>query len=98
MWKKVTTKNQFLDIKIGDVLLKYPVLDKPLLAFDEATAENIALRVVSRNDHELQEIDFVLTEQNIDHEIIMGLSDIVFRPIKKTCTGVIEDGRYWINK
>lgn len=98
MWKKVTSENQLQDIKIGAVLIKYPVLDEPLPTFDEATPENIALRVVSRNDNELQEIDFVLAEKKIDYKIIIGLSDIVFSPIKKTYSGVIEDGRYWFNE
>ena len=98
MWKKVTTVSQLQNIKIGTGFIKYPVLDEPLPTFDEATPEKITLRVVSRNDNELQEMDFVLAEQKIEHEIIMGLSDIVFSPIKKTYTGVIEDGRYWINE
>ena len=38
MWKKVTTESQLQDIEIGTVLIKYPVLDKQLLTFDEETS------------------------------------------------------------
>ena len=96
MWKKVTTKNQLQDIKIGTELKMYPINGDPLPTFDKATSENSALRIVSRNDHELLEIDFVSSEQKINHELIMGLNKIVFSPIKKTYAGVIENGRYWI--
>lgn len=98
MWQKVTSINQLNHLMIGAILTKYPVIDEPVETFEDANPENSDLRFVSRNDNELQEIDFVPAEQKIETSLALGLNSIKLNPIYQTYLGVINDGRYWINE
>jgi hypothetical protein len=98
MWQKVTSINQLNHLKIGAVLTKYPVIDEPVETFEDANTQNSDLRIVKRNDNELQEIDFVPDEQKIETSLALGINSVTLNPIYKTYLGVINDGRYWINE
>ena len=65
MYKKIETIEQLFNLTKNSVVIKYPINDEPLSSFEDANSESIAMRIVSNNYQNLEEISI-----NNKHNII----------------------------
>jgi hypothetical protein len=96
MWIKVSNIEQLQSLELGRTLLKYPITGEPVDNLDVSDRENISVRIVTRNEPNLESIDISFIPSQIDHHIIAGLDNIILGPMHKDYRDIVEENKYWL--